>query len=328
MRTKRFQIFLLFFLFLLLGLALAGAFFVWEINRPQGSGEKGEVLIESGMSVREISRKLGEEGLLRSPNFFVLYVKLARLENQIEAGRYEIPPSFTTIQIAELLRHGTFDLRLTFLEGWRREEYLEYALSRLPVDDEVFSEGFLAETKELEGYLFPDTYLVAQDIKAKDLVLLLRENFDKKYAEVAERIKMLSLSQKEAITLASLVEREARDRQDSAVIAGILLKRLQLGWTLDVDATAQYALGYQEEEGTWWKKNLTSADLNVSSPYNLRRVQGLPPGPIGNPGMVALEAVAGPQASEYLYYLHDAEGNVHYAQTLEEHNANVAKYLR
>ncbi|OGC54567.1 hypothetical protein A2797_01605 [candidate division WWE3 bacterium RIFCSPHIGHO2_01_FULL_48_15] len=313
---------------LLLATASAGGFFAWEINQPKGTGEKKEIIFEEGLSVREIANRLDSEGLIRSADFFVLYVKLSGFESQIQAGRYEIPPSLSIAQIAEVLRHGTFDVRLTFLEGWRKEEFLGYALQRLPVDSAAFSGEFLAATKDLEGYLFPDTYLVAQNISAGDLVDLLKANFDKRYAQLAEKISLRGLTQKEAVILASMIEREAYGSTDSAIIAGILLKRLELGWTLDVDATVQYALGYQESEGTWWKRDLTSADLNVSSPYNTRRKQGLPPGPIASPGSVALGAVAEPQSTDYLYYLHDQDGIARYAKTLAEHNANVAKYLR
>lgn len=322
---------LLALLLLFLGVASAGAYFAFEINQPKGRGEeRKEIIINAGTPVREIAERLKNEGLIRNATFFILYIKLAGLENEIEAGRYEIPSSLSIVQIAQVLRHGTFDIRITFLEGWRREEYLEHALRKLPVEEEVFSSGFLAETKDLEGYLFPDTYLVAANISAKELVALLKENFEKKYAQVAEKINMRNFSEQQAVILASIIEREAKDANDAPIIAGILIKRLNLGWTLDVDATVQYALGPQstKNEGTWWKPVLDSKDLNVDSPYNTRRYQGLPPGPIANPGVVALRAVAEPQASEYLYYLHDKKGDVHFANTLQEHNANVVKYLR
>lgn len=322
---------LLALLLLFLVAASAGAYFAFEINQPKGRGEeRKEIIINAGTAVREIAERLKNEGLIRNATFFILYIKLAGLENEIEAGRYEIPSSLSIVQIAQVLRHGTFDIRITFLEGWRREEYLEHALRKLPVEEEVFSSGFLAETKDLEGYLFPDTYLVAANISAKELVALLKENFEKKYAQVAEKINMRNFSEQQAVILASIIEREAKDANDAPIIAGILIKRLNLGWTLDVDATVQYALGPQsaKNEGTWWKPVLDSKDLNVDSPYNTRRYQGLPPGPIANPGVVALRAVAEPQASEYLYYLHDKKGDVHFANTLQEHNANVVKYLR
>lgn len=326
--NKNFRVFGLVLAFLLLGTAAAGAFFAFEINQPKGGGIRKEIIIKPGTPVKEVAETLGKAGVLRETFVFLLYVKLTGLENQIQAGRYEIPSSLSIVQIAEVLRHGTFDVRLIFPEGWRREEYLAYALSRLPSDEAIFSKEFLAETKELEGFLFPDTYLIAQNVKAGDLVALLKGNFDKKYKEVADKIAARNISQKQAVILASLVEREARDAQDAKIIAGILIKRLDLGWALDVDSTVQYALGYQQEEKSWWKKTLTFTDLNTSSPYNTRRGQGLPPGPIANPGMVALRAIAEPQATDYLYYLHDKDGNAHYAKTLQEHNANVARYLR
>jgi len=319
---------LLAFLFSLLAVGSVAGCISYELNRPAGSGLRKEVVVERGETLRQITTKLSENGLIRSTNLFLVYVTLKGLSSQIEAGRYEIPPTLSMREVIEVLRHGSFDVKLTFLEGWRREEYLEYALKNLQVDSANFTKEFTAETKGLEGYLFPDTYFVAQDINAKELVALLKENFEKKYAEVEEAIKMQNLTQKQAVILASLVERETKNAEEVATIAGILLKRLKFGWTLDVDASIQYALGYQKDEGTWWKKDLTSADLAIKSPYNTRRVQGLPPTPICNPGLSALKAAANPASSNYLYYLHDKDGNVHFAETLDEHNQNVVEYLR
>lgn len=320
---------------LILASATVYGYVVYELNRPaarlpdgQGSGSKKEIIIESGQTVREIANELEENGLIRSANLFITYVTLKGLAPELEAGRYEIPPSLSMLQVIELLRQGSFDIRLTFLEGWRREEYSEYALQQLPVDTEEFNSSFLAEAGGLEGYLFPDTYLVAQDITAKDLVNLLKENFERKYAEVAEAVEAQGFTREEAVVLASLVEREARKPDERAVIAGIFLKRLELGMPLGICATVQYALGYQEEEGTWWKGTITNKDTTVESPYNTYENAGLPPGPICNPGLDAFKAVANPQASDYLYYLHDEEGNIHYAKTLGEHNQNVVRYLR
>lgn len=315
-------------LLLFLAVGSAGAFFAWEINQPKGTGQKKEIIFEKGASAREIADRLSSAGLINCANCFVAYVKLAGLEDQIQAGSYDIPPTLSIREIAEVLRHGTFDIRLTFLEGWRREEYLDYALSRLPVDSASFSEEFLAATQGGEGYLFPDTYLVPQNITARDLVALLKANFEKKWAPLAAAVGSQNLTQKEAVTLASIVQREAGTAEDAKIIAGIFIKRFKIGDKLDSDVTVQYALGFQENTGTWWKKSeLTALDLNIDSPYNTRRYQGLPPGPICSPGLTALSAVAYPTSTDYLYFLYDKDGNVHYATTLAEHNANVAKYL-
>jgi len=305
---------------------------IYELNRPAGNGPKQEVVIERGASVQAIAAELKELGLIHSAKLFTAYVRFRGLVSQLEAGSYEIPSSLSMLQIIEVLRHGTFDVRLTFIEGWRREEYLEYLLGQLPVDSESFRAEFLAETEDLEGYLFPDTYIVSRDISARGLVSLMTGNFEAKYAEVADAVAAQGLSREEAVILASLIEREARRAEEQAIIAGIFLKRLEIGMPLGACATVQYALGYQLPEvaggeGSWWRKSITIPDTEIDSPYNTYKHAGLPPGPICNPGLAALRAVASPQASEYLYYLHDADGNIHYAKTLEEHNQNAAKYL-
>lgn len=143
-----------------------------------------------------------------------------------------------------------------------------------------------------------------------------------------EDAKMSGLTLDEVITLASIVEREGRTADDRPIIAGILLKRLKADWPLQADATLQYALGYQAREKTWWKKALTNDDKNFRSPYNTYLNPGLPPRPIANPGIESMKAVIYPKDTEYWYYLHDPTGAVHYAATIEEHNANVKTYLR
>ncbi|MDP1710729.1 MAG: endolytic transglycosylase MltG, partial [candidate division WWE3 bacterium] len=258
------------------------------------------------------------------------------LTSKIQAGRYEIPLTLTPIQVVELLQHGTFDVRLTFLEGWRREQYLEYALSKLAVDNDVFSAEFLEETESLEGYLFPDTYSVSIDTTAKNLVAKLRSNFDKRYNEnIIALEKKSGLSKSQIVIIASLLERESvGDREELGTIGGILIKRWKAGWYLGVDATVQYALGrhWNAEKGwEWWKDDLTSQDLKIDSPYNTYKLTGLPPAPIASPGLDALSAAAAPLDSPYWFYLHakiDGKIYIYYAKTLEEHNQNVAKYLK
>lgn len=318
---------LLFFLSLVV-IPLAGFYLNWELNRPAGSGPKIEMVVEKGETAREIATKLKGAGLITSSELFVGYVALKGIASQLEAGRYEIPPSLSMLQVVEVLRHGTFDVRLTFIEGWRREQYLEHALENLLVDEGTFSKDFARETKGLEGYLFPNTYVVSQNISAKELIKLLKDNFERKFADLSEKFAAEGFTKKGAVTLASLVERETKNAKEAAVIAGIFLKRMSSDWRLNVDASIQYALGYQEEEKTWWKRVLTGGDLRLDSPYNTYKNFGLPPGPICSPGLISLKAVANSQSSPYWFYLHDEEGKIHYARTLGEHNQNIAKYLR
>ncbi len=141
--------------------------------------------------------------------------------------------------------------------------------------------------------------------------------------------KIKGLTDLQVITIASLVEREAKQYPDRIKVASIILKRLSLGMKLDIDATVQYALGYQNNTHTWWKKNLTRADLNIDSPYNTYTHAGLPPGPIGNPGLSAIKSVLeADKNTPYIFYISNLKGTqMHYAATLEEHNQNIAKYL-
>lgn len=137
----------------------------------------------------------------------------------------------------------------------------------------------------------------------------------------------------EVLILASIVEREVKFNNDRPIVAGILLKRLEKNWPLQADATVQYAIasakckGKSAKCGNWWPKNLTREDLKIKSPYNTYLYPGLPPGPICNPGLAAIEAVLNPVGSEYWFYLSDEEGKMHYAKTAEEHEENISKYL-
>ncbi|MCL4387469.1 endolytic transglycosylase MltG, partial [Patescibacteria group bacterium] len=126
--------------------------------------------------------------------------------------------------------------------------------------------------------------------------------------------------------VAYLIEREAKKDEDRPLVASVILNRFNIGMKLDIDATIQYALGYQEDEKRWWKKSLTLDDIKLNSPYNTYRVSGLPPTPISNPGLASLQAVVNPSDTNYLYYITDSKGINHYGKTLEEHNANIQKY--
>jgi len=307
------------------------AFVSYQLNRPIGSEGKVEVVVNPGDSIQTIGGKLDKAGLINSA-VFILYVRLEGLTAKIQAGHYEIPLTLSPLQVVELLQHGNFDIRITFFEGWRKEEYLDYVLRKLAVNDNQFRLEFLSETRNFEGYLFPDTYVVPINISATDLVAILRDNFKEKYAKsVAPLVVKSGLTEKQVVTIASMLEREtSRDATmiEMRTVAGILIKRWRSGWRLEVDATVQYALGYQAGTGEWWKNKLTHADLQINSPYNTYQEVGLPPAPIANPGLNALLAAANPKDSSYWFYLHDKEGHIHYARTLEEHNQNVLKYLR
>ena len=175
--------------------------------------------------------------------------------------------------------------------------------------------------------MFPDTYLVAKDATAADVAQRLRQTFDEKVDTLLAKGEKNSLTEEEVLILASLVERESKSPQERPIIAGILLNRLNTGMALQVDATIQYAKGYDSNENTWWGQVTPSEYETVKSRFNTYLYPGLPPAPIANPGLESLQAAAEPAQTEYFYYLHDAEGKVHYATTAEEHNQNIQDFL-
>ena len=285
------------------------------------------VIIAKGASVDDIANQLQKEGLIKSPLIFKLLVKQKNMGEKIQAGTFKLSPAMSIEEVINALSGGAVEVWVTLIEGWRVEEMAQELSENLPAGKaglKVKSEKFL--TLAQEGYMFPDTYLFPNEITEEQIVKMMRDHFDKKYSDdLKAKIRSKGLSEKEGVILASIVEREARSDKVRTEVAGILLKRLSIDMGLNADATIQYALGYQTDEKSWWKRHLTRDDLKVDSPYNTYIHRGLPPTPICNPSLSSLEAVANTDPSTpYLYYYHDSKGNSHYGKTLEEHNENVA----
>ncbi|PIQ71766.1 hypothetical protein COV87_01505, partial [Candidatus Roizmanbacteria bacterium CG11_big_fil_rev_8_21_14_0_20_37_16] len=214
------------------------------------------------------------------------------------------------------------DTSITLIEGMRKEEMAQIISKTLDIPEiEIMS-------KAKEGYIFPDTYQVPKNASS-DVVLTIIKN-NQKFVKAFQNIKkQTKLTEKQALILASLVEREARQPSTREKIAGIILKRYLADWPLDLDASLQYILGYQTNEKSWWKKSVTDEDKNIDSPFNTYKNKGLPPEPVCSPSLSSLEAVINADPSTpYWFYLTDNNGVMHYAVTLEEHEANVQKYLR
>ncbi len=301
-------------------------FLVWwkDAAGPVDNKDMQPILfkIQKGEGVKSIIYRLSKERLIRSPSAFFLYIKLSHLEKDLQAGDFRLNRGMDSNTIAQELTHGTLDVWVTLLEGWRKEE----VAARLSKDLDIPESEFILHSKE--GYLFPDTYLIPKDATAGAVLEVLTNNFNSKVTEeILRGFAAEHLSTSDAVILASIVEREGRTEEDRPMIAGILMNRLQKDWPLQADATLQYILGYQANEKTWWKKELTDYDKKIDSPYNTYLYKGLPKGPISNPGLSSIRAVAFPKKSEYMFYLHDKSGFVHYAKTAEEHAMNVSKYL-
>ena len=277
-------------------------------------------VIDKGESFSQITKDLKKANLIKSDWAFNLLAKQSGLGDKIQAGTFRLSPSLTVGDILKSLTSQPIDQWVTLLEGWRKEEMAKKLNEQLGIDEKEF----LKAAKE--GYMFPDTYLFPKDYSPEQIVKKLRNTFDEKYTDdIKSKIKGLGLTEAQGVILASIVEREARSDKVRTEVASILLKRFKIDMGLNADATLQYILGYQKDEKSWWKRNLTRDDKKVDSPYNTYLYRGLPPAPICNPGLSSLTAVANADPNTpYLYYYHDSKGNSHPARTLEEHNQNVA----
>lgn len=305
-----------------------GGYFYWHwLNMPvdlSGKSVEQKFIIERGENLSVIAKNLEEKRLIRSALAFKIYVLERGLANKIPAGDFWLSPTMTYDEIIERFNRATNDVQVTFPEGWRKEEYGRRLASVL---DNFDYQLFLEASQNFEGKLFPDTYKIDRDAKPKEIIKILTANFDKRTAGL--------LITQETLILASLVEREVRDDPDRSIVAGILLKRLGKKWPLQVDASVQYALANSQcgsvsirsgLQCNWWPV-LGKADLEIKSPYNTYKHQGLPPAPICNPGLASIRAVLNPQPTDYWYYLSDPAGTIHYAKTAEEHQKNIEKYL-
>ena len=292
--------------------------------KPDQTTEQ-QFIIPKGQSISKIGIRLKEDELIKNELVFKFIVKKEKLENKIQAGSFKLSPSMSTSEIAHSLTSGTEDSWVTIQEGWRKEEIAE---SMVRQGFEYFDkEEFLKLAKDDEGKLFPDTYLVPQQISSQQFYNLLINTFDKKIAELEDDIDKSGKTIDEILIMASLVEREGRGYENLRTVAGILWNRIDIGMALQVDATLQYAKGYSPIYKTWWGEP-TAQDKEVDSPYNTYLNAGLPPRPISNPGLDALRATINPIQSDYLYYIHDKSGQGHYATSYDGHLENINDYLR
>ncbi len=278
-------------------------------------------VIKKGESTRDIATSLKNKGFIKDPVVFFLLLKKLGLDSKIEAGDFRLSPSMSAQEIAQTLTHGTLDIWITIPEGKRALEIAEILKNSLP----SYKKSWNAVLEQNEGYLFPDTYLIPKDASINLIVSLMRENFTKKFNSI-KNLKTTNLTTNQTVILASIIEREAKFAKDRPLVASVLINRLNAGMALGVDATIQYALGYQPDLKTWWKPNLTKEDLGINSPYNSYINPGLPPTPISNPGIYALEAALHPANTDYFYYISDKYGNLHFSKTLQGQNANIIKY--
>lgn len=307
-------------LLLLIPVVLAILIIYWLFISPASSDEKSKAFlfkINSGDNLAKVSENLENAGLIRSNNAFEFLAKRRGLDRELRKGRYSLKPSMTLQEILNMITDpNRATTPVTIPEGFSIRE-IDERLSEMAL---ITPGEFSYAASGLEGYLFPDTYTIyATDFAAESLIKKMQDNFLKKITpDLLEEIKKQNRTLAEVITMASIIEKEVKTEKDYSVVAGILWKRLSSDWPLQTDATLLYG-----KESTV----LTTKELSEDSPYNTRKNKGLPPTPIGNPGIATIKAAITPEESPYWFYLTDKNGDVHYAKTNEEHNANREKYL-
>ncbi len=319
-------------------LAVAVSVYVWAFwPALPGSTRLVEVVVPQGATTAGIAALLEEEGVIRSPLAFRLLVRLRGSDGRLQAGTYRLGPGMAPSAIAAKLERGEVVTRaFTIPEGLSAEEIArllasrgfgsEAELLRAFSDPEPVADLLPADRSALryplEGYLFPDTYRVAAGTPARALAAAMVDRFRQAWTpDLEARARELGLTVHEVVTLASIVEEEAQLAEERPLIAGVYLNRLRRGMPLQADPTVQYALRK-------FGQRVLLADLQVDSPYNTYRRTGLPPGPIASPGLDSLRAVLHPADVPYLFFVARPDGSHAFAVTLDEHNANVARYAR
>lgn len=313
---------LLLFLFLAVGI---GWFYI-NAQSPSTNKDFKFFLIEKGSSAAQIGARLQSAGFIKNALAFKIYSQFSGKAGGIQTGEFRLSPSYNLFQVVDALTQGPVEIWVTIPEGLRREEIVQRYAKALD-NDSSFVADFLDAAKGEEGTLFPDTYLFSKDASASAIVNKMVRTFGSKTSDLNAGA---GLSFDKRVILASIIERETKTAAERPIVAGILINRLDLGMALQVDATVQYAEATVRCKGKldckWWE-TLTKDDLAINSPYNTYKFTGLPPAPIANPGLSSLTAAFNPTLSDYLYYIHDPSGQIHYAKTLAEQNANIAKYL-
>lgn len=277
--------------------------------------------IKSGSSLKSLSNTFKEKHLVNSAILLRVLVTLLGGERNVESGNYMFDQPLGIYEVASRIargNHGVATTKVTIPEGLNTFEIAKILKANLPGFDQT---SFLKSTSIEEGYLFPDTYFFAPSAAVEEVILKMEDNFSTRTGPLKIESAKNDHSFEDIIIMASILEKEVRTPESRAIVSGILWKRLQIGMPLQVDAT----LGYVTGRGS---AQLTADDLSLTNPYNSYRNKGLPPGPISNPGLEAVEAAMNPKASPYLYYLSDNNGVIHYGVTFEEHKANKARYLK
>lgn len=287
-------------------------------------------VVGRGQAATRIADNLKSNGLIRDRTAFISYINFHGLRTRIKAGTYSLRPSLSSQQIADIISDGrTQEDRLVIPEGYSIMQ-IRKAASSFGISETDFNAALIAPHTQsflagkpkdvsLEGYLFPDSYQVDPSTTATQLIDQMLTTFGRRVGPTYEQLfRSQGLTVHQALTIASVVEKEVSNPIDRPIVAQIFLKRYRLGMPLGSDVTTQYAADLAG----------VPFNINIDSPYNTRRFASLPPGPICNPGLSSLDAVAKPAATDYLYFLSAPDGKSYFTKTYAEHQKNIDRYLK
>jgi UPF0755 protein len=312
----------------------AGGYVLWTRMHQPFQRFTGEQLVEipAGAGTRSIGQRLADAGVVPDAWTFRAALRWSGRGRDLQAGEYRFAAAASPLEIVERLARGdVYQVPITFPEGLTIDEMAaifemrELGTAR-EFRDAARDVSAIADldpaARDLEGYLFPETYPVSRRVDATTLVKTMVERFKTVYGEVTAGRESRGLSTREIVTLASLVEKETARAEERPVVAAVYSNRLTIGMGMQADPTVIYAL---RKTGKY-DGNIRRRDLAMDSPYNTYRYRGLPPGPIAAPGRAALEAALAPAAVKFLYFVSRNDGSHVFAETLREHNANVRKF--
>lgn len=330
-----------FFLLLLLAAAATGGAYLWakqQLQTPYRGypGDEKVIVVESGTGASAILRRLHAEGVIAHPNLARIYLVRVLKDPPLQAGEYRFEKPLTTPEVLERLIEGeVVTYPVTLVEGLTLEEKAEELARQGFGRKAAFLEAMRSpqliadldpEATDLEGYLFPDTYSFPRGTGEEEIVRALVDNFRRQLSKVPMTLPDPEDpgAVRDLVTLASVIEKEARLDEERPLIAAVYQNRLDRGIALYADPTVIYAL---KRLGRW-DGNIRKGDLKVDSPYNTYVYPGLPPGPIASPGLASLQAAANPADVPYLYFVSRNDGSHVFAETLAEHNRNVAEWQK
>lgn len=315
--------------------AIVAASVYWEIYHWQ-SKTGVEMEIPKGASLNSVAALLENKGVIRSPKIFTLYARMKGVAGKLSAGEYEFSAGMTIEDVLDMIVSGKVKrYQFTVIEGWNLKDIenmlantdfvgpeIAKEFAKLVYDNKFIQEAGMGGLTSLEGYLFPDTYVIDKPKSARDIIMPMVIEFKEVYTDQFKlRAKELGMSDHQVITLASIVEKETGKPEERALISGVFHNRLKKGMVLASDPTVIY--GIKDFDG-----NLRRSDLERPGPYNTYLNAGLPPGPIASPGEDSIKAALYPKKTDFLYFVSKNNGSHHFSKTMGEHGRAVNHYQK